>query len=70
MRPIRQSLRTGIERVRRQVARHVHALLHRPHHYLTALGCTVLMVLLGHLDHAALTAFWLYALVENVTDQS
>lgn len=41
--------------------------LHRePHHYATAAGLTVFMLLIGHYEKAELMAGWVYAVFENL----
>jgi hypothetical protein len=42
-------------------------LVSHPHHYVTAAGITVLLVLAGHYEIGGIVAAWCYALVENVS---
>ena len=47
--------------------RHIRVLFSHPHHYVTAAGITVLLMVAGHYEVGAVVAAWCYALVENVS---
>lgn len=47
--------------------RHVRTLFSHPHHYTTAAGLTMLLLLSGHYETGAIVAAWCYALIENIS---